>query len=341
MADWRIYNGTGEKNDAVDVKNLLGEPPNWRKFHNETLVNFRIPPEDQFNRLFGQTKGKKLFTEDEIDIINAALYLRRPLFIVGNPGCGKSSLPYAVAYELGLGQVLKWSITTRSTLQEGLYQYDAIARLQETKSDLESANNIGKYLRLGPLGTALLPTEKPRVLLIDEIDKSDVDLPNDLLNIFEDGKFTINEIARSPRTNEGKVELFVTGIDEQISISFDKTHGQIQCHAFPFIVMTSNEEKAFPPAFLRRCLKFNMDQPSEDKLVEIVEAHLSDQLSQRIKDICQAFITKRGEPNSELATDQLLNAVYLFTKNVDPLAADKKKLLEVLFRNLSYDQKDN
>lgn len=169
MSDWRIYNGTGEKNTAINVKDLLGEPPNWRKFHNRNIVNMPIQDEDQFKRLYGQTKGNKLFTEDEIDIINAALYLRRPLFIVGSPGCGKSSLPYAVAHELGLGQVLKWSITTRSTLEEGLYKYDAVARLQDTKENLTSTNNIGKYLRLGPLGTALLPTEKPRVLLIDEI----------------------------------------------------------------------------------------------------------------------------------------------------------------------------
>lgn len=346
MNDWKIYNGRGEKLQ-INIEEALRDPPNWRNFNNKNFVDVNLDEEDQFERLFGKGKKRTLFNEDEIDTINAALYLRRPLFITGKPGCGKSSLPYAVAYELGLGKVLKWPITTRSTLQEGLYQYDAIARLQDTKLNPDSVPNIGKYLRLGPLGTALLPTKKPRVLLIDEIDKSDIDLPNDLLNIFEDGYFDIPEIARLPKTDSTNIpadkseNIMITGSDKAVSIIFDKVYGRIQCHAFPFIVMTSNEEKAFPPAFLRRCLRFDMNQPTETKLTEMVEAHLSSQLSEEIKDICKKFIDKREEPNSMLATDQLLNAVYLFTKNADLLSPDKQKLFEVLFRNLSYDQKDN
>ncbi|MFM6527076.1 MAG: MoxR family ATPase, partial [Dolichospermum sp.] len=99
-------------------------------------------------------------------------------------GTGKTSLAYAVAYELGLGEVLHWPITTRTTLKDGLYSYDAIGRLQDAKDkDKDNLAEIGKYINLGSLGTALLPSEKPRVLLIDEIDKSDIDLPNDLLHI--------------------------------------------------------------------------------------------------------------------------------------------------------------
>lgn len=158
--------------------------------------------------------GSFRLEEEHIDKVNAALYLRRPLLITGRPGTGKTTLVYAVARELGLGAVLRWSITSRSILQDGLYQYDAVARLQNAylaekgvhsqeppDEDRPLADkpadlaNISPYLTLGPLGTAFFtngPVEVdgeskyyPRVLLIDEIDKSDIDLPNDLLHAFE------------------------------------------------------------------------------------------------------------------------------------------------------------
>lgn len=105
-----------------------------------------------------------------------------------------------VAYELGLGSVLRWPIVSRSTVQDGLYHYDAIARLQDVQIAAPqgpgSVEGIGSYIRLGPLGTALLPSDTPRVLLIDELDKSDIDLPNDLPNVLEEGEFAIPELER-------------------------------------------------------------------------------------------------------------------------------------------------
>ncbi len=134
--------------------------------------------------------------------------------ITGKQGTGKSSLAYAVAYELKLGEPLVWSITSKSALQQGLYQYDALACLQDAsllKSQLKEDNNISKakmpdighYIRLGPLGTAFLTSKskKPRVLLIDEID---MDLPNDLLNLFEEGEFEIPELSRLPEEDKYK-----------------------------------------------------------------------------------------------------------------------------------------
>jgi MoxR-like ATPase len=135
--------------------------------------------------------------------------LRRPLLVTGPPGSGKSSLAYAVARELRLGPVLRWNITSRATLHDGLYQYDPLSRLyaagraaaREVPPDdeLPTDGGLQDHLRLGPLGTALLPYGRPRALLIDEIDKCDLDLPNDLLNILEEGQYEIPELVRAAR----------------------------------------------------------------------------------------------------------------------------------------------
>jgi MoxR-like ATPase len=140
-----------------------------------------------------EDRGRPIQLSDEVQrAINSALILRRALLVTGKPGVGKSSLAYAVAYELRMGPVLKWPISSRSKVKSGLYEYDAVGRLQ-AGGDAE----IGDFLRLGPLGSALYPTRWPRVLLIDELDKGDIDLPNDLLNVLEDGHFEIPELARA------------------------------------------------------------------------------------------------------------------------------------------------
>jgi MoxR-like ATPase len=350
-AVWPLYTGTAvaepnfPDNKPVTADGRLPDPPGWRQFQElapEVLANLRsiVPylPKAQNER------GRKFRAlPEQVQMVNAALYLRRPLLVTGRPGTGKSSLAYSVARELGLGRVLVWSITTRTTLQDGLYSYDAIGRLQQ--ANLNARSNLAEptvedFIKLGPLGTAFVPSDRPRVLLIDEIDKSDIDLPNNLLNIFEEGEFTIEELARikiesgkafpvrphDPQEGEGGVPIY---------------GGKVRCNHFPVVVMTSNGEKEFPPAFLRRCLRVEMPVPDENLLAEIVKAHFKTSeykgLERKIGQLIKSFAGRVNEAQGSYATDQLLNAIYLVIKgvNVDEKATDNSdSLLENIVRAL-------
>ena len=316
MTDWKIFQG----NNTQDTNWTLPEPPSWRDFNNSNS-----DPKKRRAETF-QARS------EEIDLVNAALYLRRPLLVTGKPGTGKTSLAYAVAYELGLGEVLHWPITTRTTLKDGLYNYDAIGRLQDAKDkdkDKDNLAEIGKYINLSSLGTALLPSDKPRVLLIDEIDKSDIDLPNDLLHIFEEGEFEIPELRRIADKLD-QVEVQTAYKDQKATIE----KGRIRCTSFPFVILTSNGERDFPPPFLRRCIRLNIQEPDKTELERIVKAHLQsdDELSEKADNLIEQFLKKRQ--NGELATDQLLNAVYLVTRENSPTGTTKDDLIEKILKYL-------
>ena len=278
-------------------------------------------PKDSGNRHAAATY---LPSNDAIRQVNAALYLRRPLLVTGPPGTGKSTLAYAVAHELKLGPVLHWPITSRATLRQGLYEYDPLSRLYaasrvedrrgraatDAAVDAADADDIGGYIRLGPLGTALLPYERPRVLLIDEIDKSDIDLPNDLLTIFETGIYEIIELARRAVPTAS----VMTADDTKNRVEI--RDGTVTCREFPLVIMTSNGEREFPPAFLRRCLTVALKQPStEAELSAIVSEHLTGvvaadgKLPEQARQIISHFFTRRDR--GLLANDQLLNAIFL------------------------------
>ena len=368
--DWKLFRGTHEPHDAIL---RLPHAPGWRTFAGGRAggrpdpKDLRPLPEDSRDARRGRayrpgpSRLERPEFDRQVELVNAALYLRRPLLVTGKPGTGKSTLAFAVAHELKLGPVLHWPISSRSTLAQGLYHYDAVGRLQEVRVQGKGQRraDIGRFIQLGPLGTALLESSVPRVLLIDEIDKSDIDLPNDLLNIFEEGEFDIPELSRLPdlapvristyyarrRTNEADAPAAAAaGADRDLSW-WEVVGGLVRCREFPFVVMTNNGEREFPAPFHRRCLRLELPQPSPAKLAEIVAAHFEDEtpaikdsereqeVRDRRQELIEAFL-KRPD-REDLATDQLLNAIYLLTRDPSPDGGAKSTLVDALLRSLS------
>ncbi|GAA2602743.1 MoxR family ATPase [Streptomyces axinellae] len=391
VPDWFVFRGTAEPHDGID---RLPPPPPWRAFDGGP-VHTRVPPlGTESTRRLGvnaHSGAGPAWRTEELELVNAALYLRRPLLVTGDPGAGKSTLAHALAHELGLGRVLRWPVVSRTTLRDGLYAYDAIARLQDSQlgrthvpapdpppapepaTDPASASHpgsapdsgrdsgsapdpavdpdsergpgrreevsripsggqsIGRYLRLGPLGTALLPYERPRVLLIDELDKSDIDLPNDLLNVLEEGEFTLPELERiADREPETQV---LTDDGERAVVA----GGRVQCRAFPLVVMTSNGERDFPAPLLRRCLHLDLPSPGNvragaDRLAAMVHAHFGDEGVAEREELIRSFLT--SSPGSLRAADQLLNAIYLTQQAATGQDTDRERLADLLMRPL-------
>jgi MoxR-like ATPase len=319
VTSWQIYEGDGVRDSTRIAR--LPKPPPWRNFVRHDGEHAE-PPGHNARQVF-------LVEQDEVAVVNAALYLRRPLLVTGPPGTGKSTLAHAVADELDLGDVLVWPVTSHSTLKDALYSYDAIGRLQQisiTESTNEASLGIGEFVRLGPLGTAFADSDKPRVLLIDEIDKCDIDLPNDLLHIFETGQFTIPELARYP---EPSVAVYVHESKRKVEVS----QGRVVCRSFPFVVLTSNGERELPAAFLRRCLRLEFAPPTPEKLGRIVAAHfdrLDVSTSQLLTEFIREISDRRKRKGEYIATDQLLNAIYLVQSASElksPLLEKDKRIL--------------
>ncbi|MCX5375910.1 MoxR family ATPase [Streptomyces sp. NBC_00091] len=334
--EWLIYRGVGEPHDGIAA---LPDPPPWRDFDGGPVAEpagAAAAADGNVARRLGahrQAAEQHRPEPEELEAVNAALYLRRPLLVTGYPGTGKSTLAHAVAHELKLGRVLRWPVVSRTVLQEGLYRYDALARLQDVQiaagagtggaaaggAGTGAAPGIGRYIRLGPLGTALLPTRRPRVLLVDELDKSDIDLPNDLLNVLEEGEFTLPELERVA-DSEPEVQV-LTDDGTKVTVR----DGRVRCRAFPFIILTSNGERDFPAALLRRCIQLKLGQPGEKRLATMVRAHLGEEAAQLGADLIREFLSRS---RSELvAADQLLNAIYLTHYAAPPTREDLADLL--------------
>ena len=295
--NWKIFRGHGRPHTGLLH---LPDPPPWRFAQRFKPLEF---PSDGRGQAEAKRAAPFLPTEEMILAVNAALYLRRPLLITGKPGTGKSTLIAKVAHELQLGPVLRWAITSRSTVRAGLYEYDAVGRLQAGKKDEPP---VEQYLTLGPLGTALIAEHWPRALLIDEIDKSDLDFANDLLNVIEEGEFEIPELRR---LGTGPAEVRDYG-GALVSIK----GGKVAATQFPFVVMTSNAEREFPAPFLRRCIRLSIDPPDAERLTQIVNSHLKRyvrKMNRRDIDALIAAFDASQKESKDVSTDQLLNAVFL------------------------------
>jgi MoxR-like ATPase len=317
MADWKLFRGSGPAHDDLL---RLPKPPPWR--FGGQATDLRRPSK---LRIDAEASRALPFLPSEgmVMAVNAALYLRRPLLLTGKPGTGKSTLISKVAYELKLGPVLRWPISSRSTVRGGIYEYDAVARLQAGKT---REPPVEDFLKLGPLGTALMATTWPRPLLIDEIDKSDLDFANDLLNVIEEGNYEIPELRRLKKRDVRVRDYFGAEVTVKDGIL---TGGQ-----FPFIIMTSNAEREFPPPFLRRCIRLNIEQPGTEELKRILDSHLAryEQMkgvpTLEERDALIKDFDRRRDEKQDLSTDQLLNAVFLTVtlKGVDERTFDKQEL---------------
>ncbi|QMU68283.1 MoxR family ATPase [Streptacidiphilus sp. P02-A3a] len=321
-ATWRIFHGDG----SVRTEPVAWPPaPPWRRFGGPDGG-----PETTVAGAAGAVRVADYYVEErEADVVNAALHLHRPLLVTGRPGTGKSTLASAIAQELGLGTVLRWPVNSRTTHVDGLYRYDAIARLRDSQYR-STPPDIGEYIKLGPLGTALADSSPghPRLLLIDEMDKSDPDLANDLLVVFEEGGFEIPELARL-RDQETPVDVHLSGTRATVPVR----EGQVRCSQFPVVVITSNGETDFPPAFLRRCVRLELNPPDDTRLLRIIEAHLGPEAAEDpdTRELLDQFLRLRDQEQQELATDQLLSAVHL---RLNQVGLEPEVLREAVLRPL-------
>ena len=192
------------------------------------------------------------------EIVNLAIDLKRPILVEGEPGCGKTMLAYSIAAEKKLGEVVKISVKSTSRAQDLLYRMNALRRLQDTQNPNNlQARYVHPYLSLGPLGAAI-NGRKRCVVLIDEVDKADIDFPNDLLDVLDRFTFQIDDL---PEEEEQQC-LRERGFGRTIEGNRD---------APPVVVITSNREKRLPEPFLRRCLYVRVKFPeSADELLDIV-----------------------------------------------------------------------
>ncbi|MCY4300587.1 MAG: MoxR family ATPase [Aestuariivita sp.] len=181
-------------------------------------------------------------TKDLTIAVNAAVTLERPLLVKGEPGTGKTELARQIATSLDL-ELIEWNVKSTTRAQQGLYEYDAVSRLRDSQLGDKRVHNVRNYIRKGKLWEAFESTEKA-VLLIDEIDKADIEFPNDLLQELDRMEFYVYETGET-----------------------------IQSHKRPIVIITSNNEKELPDAFLRRCFFHYIRFPDESTLRRIVEVH--------------------------------------------------------------------
>jgi MoxR-like ATPase len=235
-------------------------------------------------------------SEQLLNAVNVAITLKKPLLIKGEPGTGKTMLAKAVSEALGK-KLIVWNIKSTTKAQEGLYTYDTIQRLYDGQFGNEGVDDIARYIKLGKLGEAF-DSEDQVVLLIDEIDKADLEFPNDLLWELDQMEFYIYETKRTVKAKHR-----------------------------PIVIITSNAEKELPDAFLRRCIFHYIDFPDEALMEEIVKTHFPDIEENLLKNAMQVFyeIRSYSQLRKKPATSELidwLNAMMIGGVNPEKIKAE-------------------
>ena len=236
-----------------------------------------------------QGTDEYISTEDLSMAVNAAVTLQRPLLIKGEPGTGKTLLAEQVASSMGM-RLIEWHIKSTTKAQQGLYEYDAVSRLRDSQLGDDKVHDIANYIKRGKLWEAFDADEQV-VLLIDEIDKADIEFPNDLLVEID------------------KMEFFVYETGETIKAKHR-----------PVVIITSNNEKELPDAFLRRCFFHYINFPSRETMQQIVEVHYPDIKQELVSDALEVFFEVRSIPGlkKKPSTSELIDWLKLLMSDDIP-----------------------
>ncbi len=254
-------------------------------------------------------------TDDLTTAVNAAIVLERPLLVKGEPGTGKTVLAREIASAIG-APIIEWHIKSTTKAQQGLYEYDAVARLRDSQLGDKRVHDIANYIRRGKLWEAFTAPERP-VLLIDEIDKADIEFPNDLLQELD------------------RMEFFVY-----------ETGETVKAQRRPIVIITSNNEKELPDAFLRRCFFHYIKFPDAETMQAIVDVHFPGIKKRLVSEALNIFFELRDVPGlkKKPSTSELLDWLkLLLNEDVDEATLrerDPRKVIPPLHGALLKNEQD-
>ena len=254
-----------------------------------------MSPKEGFDKFQGSTDY--IASPDLRNAVNVAVALERPLLVRGEPGTGKTLLAHSIAKGLGK-RLIVWNIKSTTKAQEGLYVYDTVQRLNDSRFGTGDVSDIKRYIKLGKLGESFI-SEEQVVLLIDEVDKADMEFPNDLLNELDVMSFYIVETMET-----------------------------IQAKQRPIVIITSNAEKELPDAFLRRCVFHYIEFPSPEIMEEIIKVHHPNLRADLLREAMTTFYALRDvdEFRKKPSTSELIDWIKVILASGMPANQLKEKI---------------